>query len=77
MLTDPAVGDYHRLLDPGTYGLTFSARGFDPLDVGGIVVGGGDATRLDIVLLHPAETPPLFADNFETRSTARWTATVD
>jgi hypothetical protein len=71
------VGDYHRLLDPGTYGLTFSASGFDPLEVGGIVAVAGNATRRDIVLLHPAETAPLFADNFETRSTARWTDTVE
>lgn len=77
VLTDPAVGDYHRLLDPGTYGLTFTASGFDPLDVGGIPVVAGDATRRDIVLLHPAEVPPLFADNFETRSTTRWTETVE
>ena len=77
VLTDPAVGDYHRMLDPGTYGLTYTAAGFDPLDLGGIPVGAGDATRRDVVLLHPGEEPPLFADNFETASTARWTATGD
>jgi len=74
--TDPDLGDYHRLLEAGTFALRFSAPGFEALDVPGIVVGAGDATRLDVVLLHPGETPPLFADNFETRSTARWTATA-
>lgn len=74
--TDPDVGDYHRLLLPATYDLRFSAAGFEPLDRPGIEVGPGDASRLDVVLLRPGETPPLFADNFETGSTARWAATV-
>jgi hypothetical protein len=73
--TDPAAGDYHRMLEPGTYALRFTAAGFDPLDVAGIPVAAGDATRRDVVLLHPAETAPLFADNFEVGSLARWSAT--
>ncbi len=74
--TDPAAGDYHRLLDPGTYALHFTAAGFDPLDVTAIPVAAGDATRRDVVLLHNLESPPLFADNFEVGSTARWSATA-
>jgi len=77
VLTDSAVGDYHRMLDPGSHGLTFSADGFDPLELDGIPVGAGEATRRDVVLLAPSEVAPLFADNFETRSTGRWSATVD
>jgi len=73
--TDPAAGDYHRLLEAGTYALHFSAAGFNPLDVTGIPVAAGDATRRDAVLLHDLEIPPLFADNFEVGSTARWSAT--
>ncbi len=72
--TDPAAGDYHRLLDPGTYALHFTAAGFDALDVTAIPVAAGDATRRDVVLLHNLESPPLFADNFEIGSTARWSA---
>lgn len=75
VLTDPAAGDYHRLLAPGTYALHFSAAGFEPLDVTAIPVAAGDATRRDVVLLHNLESPPLFADNFEVGSTARWTTT--
>ncbi len=74
--TDPAAGDYHRMLDSGTYSLRFSAAGFNFLDVTGIPVAAGDATRRDVVLLHDLETPPLFADNFEVGSTARWSATA-
>ena len=76
VLTDPAAGDYHRMLDPGTHSLHFSAIGFDPLDVTAIAVAAGDATRVDVVLLHNLESPPLFADNFEVGSAARWSATI-
>lgn len=74
VLSDPAGGDYHRLLAPGTYSLHFTAAGFDPLDVTAIPVAAGDATRRDVVLLHNLESPPLFADNFEVGSLARWSA---
>ncbi len=46
--TDPDVGDYHRMLLPGTYDLTFTADGYDPLFGEGVVVYSGDATRLDV-----------------------------
>jgi hypothetical protein len=48
--TDPAVGDYHRLLLPGTYDLRFTAHGYLPLDIGGIAVSSGQATVVDAVL---------------------------
>lgn len=76
VLTDPAVGDYHRLLDPGTYALEFRAAGWAPLDVTAIPVVQGEATRRDVVLLHDLESPPLFADNFEIGSTARWSSSA-
>jgi hypothetical protein len=50
VFTDPAVGDYHRLLLPGTYDLRFTAAGYFPLDVGGIAVSDGVATAVDVVL---------------------------
>lgn len=46
--TDPDVGDYHRMLLPGTYDLTFTADGYDPVTVNDVVVNAGAATRLDV-----------------------------
>jgi hypothetical protein len=46
--TDPDVGDYHRMIMPGTYDLEFTADGYDPLTITGVVVNSGDATRLDV-----------------------------
>ena len=53
VLTDPDVGDYHRMLLAGTYGLTVSAPGYDSLTHPGIVVSSGDATRWDVALGSP------------------------
>ena len=50
IVTDPDVGDYHRMLLPGTYDLLFTAPGYDPKLVTGVVVNAGSATRLDIAL---------------------------
>ncbi|MCK4341376.1 MAG: ankyrin repeat domain-containing protein [Phycisphaerae bacterium] len=46
--TDPDVGDYHRMLMPGTYEFTFEAAGYDPQTIPNVVVYSGDATRLDV-----------------------------
>ena len=52
VFTDPDVGDYHRLLRPGTYTLTFSAPGYAPRTVSGVTVAaGGPTTRLDVALM--------------------------
>ncbi len=48
--TDRAVGDYHRLLLPGVYALTFSAPGHMPRRVENVIVSEGNATRLDVSL---------------------------
>jgi hypothetical protein len=48
--TDPDVGDYHRLLLPGTYTLTFSADDHLPQTFVGVEVADGDATVLDVQL---------------------------
>ncbi|MFV2073295.1 MAG: M14 family zinc carboxypeptidase [Thermoanaerobaculales bacterium] len=48
--TDPAVGDYHRLLLPGTYDLRFTAPGCHPFEIFGIAVPDGAATTVDVVL---------------------------
>ena len=50
--TDPDVGDYHRLIDPGTYDLEFSAPGYESATVNGIVVAADtDATIQDAALV--------------------------
>jgi len=57
--TDPDVGDYHRMLLPGTYELRFEAAGYDTITVPNVVVSAGPATRLDVPmftapqLVHP------------------------
>ncbi|MFQ5430496.1 MAG: M14 family zinc carboxypeptidase [Phycisphaerae bacterium] len=52
--TDPDVGDYHRMLLPGTYDLTFAAAGHDTRTVMNVAVNPGPATRLDVALDPPA-----------------------
>jgi len=48
--TDPAVGDFHRLLLPGLYDLRIRAEGHEPLLVEGVVVTEGPAAVVDVVL---------------------------
>jgi hypothetical protein len=56
VFTDPAVGDYHRLLLPGTYSLVVRAPGFRPDTVNGIAVTATAATRADVAL-QPLAVP--------------------
>lgn len=46
--TDQSIGDYHRLLDPGTYTLQVEALGYLTQTIPGIVVVDGPATRVDV-----------------------------
>jgi hypothetical protein len=48
VFTDPDVGDYHRMLLPDAYTLTFAAPDHADKTIEGIVVGSGAATRLDV-----------------------------
>lgn len=50
VFTDSDVGDYHRMLLPGTYTFTFSAPGYLPQAVEDITVGAGTAARIDVAL---------------------------
>lgn len=45
--TDPDVGDYHRMLRPGSYQLRFAAAGYETLTLP-VTVAAGPATRLDV-----------------------------
>jgi hypothetical protein len=55
--TDPDVGDYHRMLLPGTYGLVVMAPGYFPEAVGGIAVSAGPAMRVDVAMAPLASLP--------------------
>lgn len=50
VFTDADVGDYHRMLLPGTYNLIFDAPGYAQLLIENITVTAGPATRLDVEL---------------------------
>ena len=50
VFTDPDVGDYHRMLLPGTYTLWCYAPGYAPQRITGVTVGAGAATRVDVAL---------------------------
>ncbi len=50
VFTDPDVGDYHRMLLPGVYGLVVRAEGCYEEMVSDIVVGEGQAARVDVSL---------------------------
>lgn len=53
VFTDPDVGDYRRMLLPGTYTLRYEADGYVPFTVSNISVTDGDATRVDVTLGTP------------------------
>jgi hypothetical protein len=57
VFTDPDVGDYHRMLLPGTYNLVFYAPGYVPRLVRDVVVTDGPVTRVDIELLPEQASP--------------------
>lgn len=50
VFSDSSVGDYHRLLLPGTYTLIVNAPGYWPDTVRNIVVVDSVATRIDVAL---------------------------
>ena len=60
VFTDPDVGDYHRMIEPGEYTLEFKAAGYSPKTVPGVSVSSGDAVRVD-VMLSPLPDIPNFA----------------
>ena len=79
VFTDPDVGDYHRMLEPGTYTLSFEANGFEAKSVPNVVVGSGSATRLEVPLWRTTVTYP---DGGETlfagvSSPVTWTGNPD
>lgn len=53
--SDPQVGDYHRLLMPGTYTVTFTRSGYETLTLTGVAVIDGQMTVRDAAL-QPSAT---------------------
>ncbi len=51
VFTDPACGNFHRLLDAGTYHVRVAAAGYPPLLVSNVLVPAGECTRTNIVLV--------------------------
>jgi len=62
VFTDPDVGDYHRMLLPGTYDLVFHVPGYVPRGVKNVVVTDGPAVRADIELLPEQASPDFNRD---------------
>lgn len=50
VFSSPHAGNYHRLLLPGTYSLSWEAPGHITYHVDGITVAGGPATRRDVTV---------------------------
>ncbi len=49
-VTDPDVGDYHRLLLPGTYTLRITAIGYHPVEISNVMLPPGVGTVMDVVM---------------------------
>lgn len=50
--TDPDVGDYHRLIGPGTYTVRITAYGHEPFEASGVTVATGSPAILDASLVR-------------------------
>ena len=59
VFTDPDVGDYHRMIAPGSYDIEFSSPGFTPDTAFAVTVINGLSTRVDIALEGLTGTPSL------------------
>jgi carboxypeptidase D len=50
VFTDPDIGDYHRMLMPGTYNLIYEAEGYAAMRIENVIVSEGTTTRIDLQL---------------------------
>ena len=74
VFTDPVAGDFHRVLQPGTYTVVCSAPTYENTTITGVVVGADAKTVADCVMSKtctgtPAEVPDQL---FLTATTATW-----
>ncbi len=59
--TDPANGDYIRMLNPGSYTVQVSAAGFPTRTFNNVVISSGQKTTLNVILGDNTQTIPLTA----------------
>ncbi len=59
VFTDPDVGDYHRMIEAGTYDIKFSAPGYSPKTAKSKMVFNYSTTRVDISLTERTDPPTL------------------
>ena len=57
--SDPDVGDYHRVVLPGTYTLEVSKQFYESASIPAVFVNSGDATVINVALTPIAPTPDL------------------
>ncbi len=62
VFTDPNMGDYHRMLLPGTYNLAYHAYGYMPRFVKNVSVIDGHAVRIDVELIPEQASPDFNSD---------------
>jgi hypothetical protein len=62
VFTDPDIGDYHRMLLPGTYDLIFNVPGYVPRSVRNVTVSEDFAVRIDIELIPKQASPDFNGD---------------
>jgi len=62
VFTDPEVGDYHRMLLPGTYNLIFNVPGYVPRSAKNVMVNDGFAIRVDVELIPEQASPDFNQD---------------
>ncbi|MHC4594256.1 MAG: M14 family zinc carboxypeptidase [Planctomycetota bacterium] len=62
VFTDLDVGDYHRMLLPGTYNLIFNIPGYVPRSAKDIIVTDGFAIRVDVELIPEQASPDFNGD---------------
>ncbi|MEZ5359358.1 MAG: M14 family zinc carboxypeptidase [Candidatus Zixiibacteriota bacterium] len=59
VFTDPDVGDYHRMVEAGTYDIKFSAPGYTPKTLKTKTVFDYSGTRVDATLVERTDPPEL------------------
>lgn len=59
IVTDPTTGDYHRMIDDGTYNLTFTVAGYTPITVNNISVTDNEITIVDVMFAGTPGTTTL------------------
>ena len=60
--SDPEIGDYHRMIDAGTYGLRFTAAGYQPQTISGISIGDYGTTVVNVQLVPDNDPVPTLSE---------------